>query len=57
MTGEVGHASVFIAPVGTPPDAAGAWTHIGYTEGPAFEAADEAETAGPPPAQAIEGPR
>lgn len=44
MTGVVGRASVFVAPVGTPPDAVGAWTRVGYAEGVAFEA----ESAVPP---------
>ena len=30
-------ALVFIAPVGTPPTATGAWTHVGYAEDVALE--------------------
>jgi hypothetical protein len=39
VTDVPGRVSVFVAPAGTPPTAADAWTHVGYAEDFAIETA------------------
>lgn len=41
LTNPVSSGSVWIAPAGTDPDDAGAWTHVGYASDVTFEADDD----------------
>lgn len=45
LTNPVINGSVWIAPAGTAPDDAGAWTHIGYTNKVVLEEDDDSDGA------------